>query len=816
MPAIACFDEAGVNEEIMAHVNAALAQYGARYNLSTNQWGTLGNPTTVTWSFVPDGLFIDADASVGDVGANSNLFAQMDAKFGGIGNRALWIAQFQAAFDRWETISGINYTRVTSGGNAWDSGVDWNTSLGAAGRGQIRLSMRNIDGASSILAYNYYPTAPENALAGNMVIDSSETWGLATNTYRRLRNVLTHELGHGLGLQHVCPSVGTKLMEPFINTGYDGPQHDDVRGMQRRYGDDYENNDTSGTATVLGTTLAGSSLNPSTVGGIAIPNGTRTCLNADGDIDWYRSTTLGPRLATITVTPVGLTYDSSTQNANGTCNSGSNINSLTVSNFQFEVYGDDATSIWATGAGNPAGVEESVRVLLSPGTPDNYYIRVIDTSAPTQSQLYTLLIDDVTIPTLDATDGDFTDRIRLNWTEVPGATEYSIFRNTTTDRGTATFQVAVSPAFLQWDINTGVQGTTYYFWVEAVQGDGGRRPLAGPSSGFEGIAPSNNACASASNLTVGLAVNGDTTSASIDGSALCDVSTSRDVWYNFTPACTGLVRFDTCGSFFNTIVSVHSACVGTTANQLACNDEHASGAGGCGGADESAVNVNLVGGVTYRVRVAGATSTDFGDFTLLATYLAPSNNSCASAASVGEGTFSFGNCGATTDGPTACLLFGYDQVGSDIWYRYRAACTGTATVSLCGSLYNTKLAVYNSWACLPGAGTQIACSDNFAGCVPQSQVSFPTVVGNQYLIRIGGNAAAQGRGTLTISCPICGSSDFDGDGDTGTDLDIEAFFACLGGDCCVNCGSTDFDGDGDAGTDLDIEAFFRVIGGGTC
>jgi len=62
----------------------------------------------------------------------------------------------------------------------------------------------------------------------------------------------------------------------------------------------------------------------------------------------------------------------------------------------------------------------------------------------------------------------------------------------------------------------------------------------------------------------------------------------------------------------------------------------------------------------------------------------------------------------------------------------------------------------------------------------------------------------------------CGSADFDGDGDSGTDLDIEAFFACLGGDCCATCGSADFDGDGDSGTDLDIEAFFRVLGGGTC
>jgi hypothetical protein len=62
----------------------------------------------------------------------------------------------------------------------------------------------------------------------------------------------------------------------------------------------------------------------------------------------------------------------------------------------------------------------------------------------------------------------------------------------------------------------------------------------------------------------------------------------------------------------------------------------------------------------------------------------------------------------------------------------------------------------------------------------------------------------------------CYTADFNGDGDVGTDQDIEAFFACLGGDCCATCASTDFNGDGDLGTDLDIEAFFRVLGGGAC
>jgi hypothetical protein len=74
------------------------------------------------------------------------------------------------------------------------------------------------------------------------------------------------------------------------------------------------------------------------------------------------------------------------------------------------------------------------------------------------------------------------------------------------------------------------------------------------------------------------------------------------------------------------------------------------------------------------------------------------------------------------------------------------------------------------------------------------------------------------QAVLTTNVLRCGSADFNCDGDFGTDADIDAFFACLGGACpaipCLN--SADFNGDGDLGTDADIEAFFRVLAGGSC
>jgi hypothetical protein len=82
---------------------------------------------------------------------------------------------------------------------------------------------------------------------------------------------------------------------------------------------------------------------------------------------------------------------------------------------------------------------------------------------------------------------------------------------------------------------------------------------------------------------------------------------------------------------------------------------------------------------------------------------------------------------------------------------------------------------------------------------------------------ISGAFSSVSRVEIDIDVPAaCGTADFDGDGDFGTDADIEAFFACLAGSCCAECFGVDFNGDGDSGTDADIEAFFRVLAGQSC
>jgi len=84
-----------------------------------------------------------------------------------------------------------------------------------------------------------------------------------------------------------------------------------------------------------------------------------------------------------------------------------------------------------------------------------------------------------------------------------------------------------------------------------------------------------------------------------------------------------------------------------------------------------------------------------------------------------------------------------------------------------------------------------------------------------HLSRAGSDAIAQAMWSEIAGALVHCNQDYNGDGDHGTEQDIEAFFRCLTGTCCAGC-TSDFNGDDDYGTDQDIEAFFRVLTGAPC
>ena len=124
----------------------------------------------------------------------------------------------------------------------------------------------------------------------------------------------------------------------------------------------------------------------------------------------------------------------------------------------------------------------------------------------------------------------------------------------------------------------------------------------------------------------------------------------------------------------------------------------------------------------------------------------PSNDDCENAKAVGDvSNLPFDTREATIDGP------GHYMNSPNVWYCYTASCTGCATVSLLGSSFDTKVAVYNGCSCYPASNKLIIGNDDFDG--QQSQVTFAVTAGQQYLIEVGGfNPSVKGEGVITISC----------------------------------------------------------------
>jgi hypothetical protein len=132
--------------------------------------------------------------------------------------------------------------------------------------------------------------------------------------------------------------------------------------------------------------------------------------------------------------------------------------------------------------------------------------------------------------------------------------------------------------------------------------------------------------------------------------------------------------------------------------------------------------------------------------------------------------------------------------------QFTTASTGTGTPTY---LWRRNGAALSDGGSVSGSATSTL---TITGVGPTDGGSYIALITNPC------GSATTSAAALTVYC----SDDFNGDGDIGTDADIEAFFACLGGDCCPTCGSADFNGDGDVGTDADIESFFRVLAGGSC
>lgn len=144
----------------------------------------------------------------------------------------------------------------------------------------------------------------------------------------------------------------------------------------------------------------------------------------------------------------------------------------------------------------------------------------------------------------------------------------------------------------------------------------------------------------------------------------------------------------------------------------------------------------------------------------------PLNDACADRAVLTDGATRFDSTFANTDGRAheeCSFPLADEQIHRDIWYQYQATCTGNVRLSLCGSSFDTKLAVYAGNQC-PGANAPpLACDDDRCGdgFGRQSIVVHPATAGEEFIVRVGGFAdfdassppvGVGGSGVLTVDC----------------------------------------------------------------
>lgn len=343
--------------------DGARFQQGSRWSRTATDGSGLsqGDPTTITYSFVPDGTFVP-NSGLGS--GNSTLFQWLDGRYG---NTATWQALFDQVFDRWAELTGLEYVHELN-----DDGANLNGALGFLGiRGDVRIAAFNYpnDGNNGVLAYNFFPND------GDMALDAFDTFynNTATNS-RRLRNVVAHEHGHGLGMEHVCPASSTKLMEPFIAVNYDGPQLDDILNGQRHYGDPLEPNNTVATASDLGTYATS-----------GFANITNVSIDDNSDSDFYIVTLTSRAQITFGVAPNAGTYLQGGQTQ--ACNTGVSTNYNSIQNLQIALY--DASNIvspLATVNANGLGGDETL--VYAAETPGDYLLIVSGATSVNNIQRY--------------------------------------------------------------------------------------------------------------------------------------------------------------------------------------------------------------------------------------------------------------------------------------------------------------------------------------------------------------------------------------------------------------------------------------------
>ncbi|MEP7009399.1 MAG: M12 family metallo-peptidase [Acidobacteriota bacterium] len=119
-----------------------------------------------------------------------------------------------------------------------------------------------------------------------------------------------------------------------------------------------------------------------------------------------------------------------------------------------------------------------------------YWVKAMNSSSSSDFSSYNTGYRAVAPPEaptgVSATDGTYTDRVWITWNAVSGATTYSVFRATSTSGAKTTIATSLTSA--SFDDTSGAAGTTYYYWVKALNSSGSS-DFSSYNAGYRAAAP---------------------------------------------------------------------------------------------------------------------------------------------------------------------------------------------------------------------------------------------------------------------------------------------------------------------------------------
>ncbi len=202
------------------------------------------------------------------------------------------------------------------------------------------------------------------------------------------------------------------------------------------------------------------------------------------------------------------------------------------------------------------------------------------------------------------------------------------------------------------------------------------------------------------------------------------------VWYQYVPTSDQVVRINTLGSDYDTVISVWTGTLSAPI-ELACNDNE-------GDSGQSQVDVTLIAGTPYYLNVGSVNST-MGQLTMnLSLLTVPDNDAMVRAVTIPGPPYSHSQNTRNATLEEGEALASCGSADASVWYQYTPSVSQNVIVDTLGSNYNTVLSV---WTGSELPLTEVACQDDVSGSLLQSQLTVALTAGTTYFINVAGVTA---------------------------------------------------------------------------